>query len=76
MKNWQRFKIQYNNSIGMGKVVTSNSADRNRSEIAIKMTKTETVFDSAIVLLEICSGETFTCVSVAQCSQMLTYCLF
>lgn len=79
MKNWQRLKIQYNNTIGkgMGMLTTSNSADRSRFVIAIKMTKTQTVFDSAIAFLEIRSGEMFTCVSVGHCSQVLTIpCLF
>lgn len=73
MKNWQRFKIQYNNTIGkcMGKLATSSSTDRNRFAITIKMTKTQNVFDSAIAFLEMCTGETFTCVSMGQCSQML-----
>lgn len=56
----------------MRKLASSTSVDRNRFAVATKMIKTWTVFDSAIALPEICTGETFTCVSMGQCSQMLT----
>lgn len=54
MTNWQRFKIQYNNIIGksMGKLTTSDSADGNKFAIAIKMTKTQIVFDNLKLALE------------------------